>query len=172
MSRFFTFIAVLLAAFATGSNAQQSRSQASSAPPCLSYGEAYNIALRWLQIFQTDLNGTGTGSAIIPSTLASNITVSHPLAIVLLCRFSNIINEAMARSLTIIIQYYDEGATFGKPDPVYNSSQAVTESVTGSGYSGALVTNVTYSIIEAFASCDTTVVRWQSDSLSANATNV
>lgn len=69
-------------------------------------------------------------------------------------------------------QYYDEGASFGDPAPVYNSSQAVMDSVSGSGYSGALVTNVTYSIIEAFASCDTAVLRWQSDSLSANATNV
>lgn len=69
-------------------------------------------------------------------------------------------------------QYYDEGASFGDPAAVYNSSQAVMDSVTGSGYSGALVTNVTYSIVEAFASCDTAVVRWQSDSLSANATNV
>ena len=55
---------------------------------------------------------------------------------------------------------------------VYNSSAAVAESVSGSGYSGTLVTNVTYSVLETFASCNTAVVRWQSDSLSANATNV
>lgn len=78
----------------------------------------------------------------------------------------------MADMKSLTEQYYDEGASFGDSAAVYNSSQAVTDSVTGSGYSGALVTNVTYSIIEAFASCDRAVVRWQSDSLSANATNV
>lgn len=70
------------------------------------------------------------------------------------------------------MQYYDLGASFDDPTPIYDSAEAVYESVTGSGYSGALVTNVTYSIIEAFASCDIAVLRWQSDSLSTNATNV
>ncbi|RMZ82532.1 hypothetical protein DV737_g2017, partial [Chaetothyriales sp. CBS 132003] len=103
-------------------------SQEAASAPCLSRGEAYNIGLRWLQIFQADEKGVGTGSAIIPSTLAKNFT-----------RF-------------FALQYYDEGASLGDPSPVYKSSDDVLQSVTGSGYSGALVTNVTYSIIEAFSS--------------------
>lgn len=57
----------------------QSTPDSTSLTPCLSPGESYNIALRWLQIFQTNENGTGTGSAIIPSTLTSNFTVGVPL---------------------------------------------------------------------------------------------
>ncbi|KPI36250.1 uncharacterized protein AB675_7357 [Cyphellophora attinorum] len=110
--------------FLTGTAAQV---RASSSTPCLSPGESYNIALRWLQIFQTNENGTGTGSAIVASTLTSNFT------------------------------YYDEGASFGNATAVYDSAGAVYNSVSGSGYSGSLVTNVTYSIIESFASCDTSV---------------
>ena len=140
----------------------QSTSTASSTP-CLSPGESYNIALRWLQIFQTNENGTGTGSAIIDSTLAPNLTVSLLFHI---CRC------LLPKTHTNPRQYYDEGASFGNATPVYDSSAAVYSSVSGSGYSGALVTNVTYSIVEQFASCDTSVVRWQSDSLSANATGV
>ncbi|RMZ91639.1 hypothetical protein DV736_g1134, partial [Chaetothyriales sp. CBS 134916] len=136
-----------LGRYALDAYTQTKAIHATASTPCLSSGEAYNIALRWLQIFQTDAKGVGTGSAIIPSTLAKNFTVGLPA-------------------------YYDEGASFGDPSPVYKSSDDVLQSVTGSGYSGALVTNVTYSIVEAFSSCDTAVLRWQSDSLSAKATNV
>lgn len=111
-------------------------------PPCLIPAEARNIASRWFQIFQTDTNGTGTGAAIVESTLATNFT------------------------------YYDEGASFGDPAPLYNSSQEVFESVSGSGYSGALVTNVKYTVLESLVGCDFVVSRWQSNSVSANATNV
>ncbi|SMQ49320.1 unnamed protein product [Zymoseptoria tritici ST99CH_3D7] len=38
--------------------------------PCLSQPEAANIALRWFSIFQTDGNGTGTGAALVNSTLS------------------------------------------------------------------------------------------------------
>lgn len=110
--------------------------------PCLIPAEGKNIASRWFQIFQTDINGTGTGAAIVESTLATNFT------------------------------YYDEGASFGDPAPLYNSSQQVFESVSGSGYSGALVTNVKYTVLESFVGCDFVVSRWQSNSVSANATNV
>lgn len=113
-----------------------------SNPPCLIPAEGRNIASRWFQIFQTDANGTGTGAAIVESTLAINFT------------------------------YYDEGASFGNPDPVYDSSQAVYESVSGSGYSGSLVTDVQYTVIESLVGCDFVVSRWQSNSKSANATNV
>lgn len=113
-----------------------------SSPPCLVPAEGRNIASRWFQIFQTDANGTGTGAAIVESTLATNFT------------------------------YYDEGASFGNPDSVYNSSQAVYDSVSGSGYSGSLVTDVQYTVIESLVGCDFVVSRWQSNSKSANATNV
>lgn len=113
-----------------------------SNPPCLIPAEGRNIASRWFQIFQTDSNGTGTGAAIVESTLATNFT------------------------------YYDEGASFGDPDPVYNSSQAVYDSVSGSGYSGSLVTDVQYTVLESLIGCDFVVSRWQSNSKSANATNV
>lgn len=109
---------------------------------CLNSAEAYNIALRWLQIFQTDSKGAGTGGAIIDSTIAPNFT------------------------------YYDEGASFGDPAPVYTSKSALVESISGTGYSGTVVTNVQYSILTAFASCDISVIRWQSDSKAANATEV
>lgn len=111
-------------------------------PPCLVPAEARNIASRWFQIFQTDASGTGTGAAIVESTLAPNFT------------------------------YYDEGASFGNPGAVYNSSQEVYDSVSGSGYSGTLVTDVQYTVLESLVGCDFVVSRWQSNSKSANATNV
>jgi hypothetical protein len=69
-------------------------------------------------------------------------------------------------------RYYDEGASFGDPSPVYSNASSVESSVSGSGYSGSLVTDVKYSILTNFASCDTVVVRWQSDSRSAKAKGV
>lgn len=110
--------------------------------PCLVPAEGKNIASRWFQIFQTDANGTGTGAAIVESTLSTNFT------------------------------YYDEGASFGDPAALYNSSQEVFDSVSGSGYSGALVTDVKYTVLESLVGCDFVVSRWQSNSVSANATNV
>lgn len=111
-------------------------------PPCLVPAEGKNIASRWFQIFQTDANGTGTGAAIVESTLSTNFN------------------------------YYDEGASFGDPAPLYNSSQEVFDSVSGSGYSGALVTDVKYTVLQSLVGCDFVVSRWQSNSVSANATNV
>lgn len=113
-----------------------------NSPPCLDPAEASLIALRWLQIFDTDSKGAGTGSAIIASTLATNFT------------------------------YWDEGASFGKAKPVYTSSQAVYNSVTGTGYSGTLVTNVQYSVVFSFASCDIVLCRWSSSSKAAKAKGV
>lgn len=72
-----------------------------STTPCLDTAESYLIALRWLQIFQTDVNGTGTGAALVSSTLAKNFT------------------------------YYDEGASFGKVGPVYESAKEVETAVSG-----------------------------------------
>ena len=48
----------------------------------------------------------------------------------------------------------------------------MTTSIAGSGYSGVLVTNVSYSVIYVFASCSEIALRWQSDSMSANAIKV
>lgn len=110
--------------------------------PCLVPAEGRNIAARWFQIFQTDSTGAGTGAAIVESTLAPNFT------------------------------YYDEGASFGDPAAVYNSSSAVYDSVSGSGYSGNLVTSVQYTVLESLVGCDFVVSRWQSNSKAANATNV
>ena len=133
----------ILALFATAATSQQYVfSAVASSPPCLDAAEAYLISLRWLQIFQTDKKGKGIGGALVETTLSPNFT------------------------------YYDEGASFGEPAPLYDGADQVYESVTGSGYSGALVTNVRYSINTAFASCDTAVVRWQSDSVSAKAKGV
>ena len=114
----------------------------SSSSPCLVPAEGRNIASRWFQIFQTDANGTGIGAAIVESTLAQNFT------------------------------YFDEGASFGDPSAVYNSSQAVYDSVSGTGYSGNLVTDVKYTVLQSLVGCDFVVSRWQSNSKSANATNV
>lgn len=137
---FLTFLALLLSA---ATKAQQwDLSAMVNQPPCLNPAEAHLISLRWLQIFQTNSKGAGTGAALVQTTLASNFT------------------------------YYDEGSTFGNPAPVYNSSAAVEESVSGTGYSGTLVTDVQYSILHSFASCDTAVLRWQSNSKAAKATNV
>jgi len=83
------------------------------------------ISRRWLSIFQTTSNGAGTGAALVESTLAPNFT------------------------------YYDQGSTFGDPTPVYSNASAVEASVSGAGYSGTLVTDVKYSIVTNFASCDT-----------------
>lgn len=85
MARLLETLILLISALAVCTRAQDngvgSAAAATAAPqqqPCLSTGEAYNIALRWLQIFQTDLNGTGTGAVIVPSTLTSNFTVRFP----------------------------------------------------------------------------------------------
>ncbi|KAF2165906.1 hypothetical protein M409DRAFT_23638 [Zasmidium cellare ATCC 36951] len=110
--------------------------------PCLNHPEAANIALRWFSIFQTDSTGKGTGAALVNNTLASNFS------------------------------YTDEGATFGDPTPLYSNRSAVYDSVSGSGYSGALVTDVQYLVLYVFSNCDVIGARWQSDSLSANATNL
>jgi hypothetical protein len=115
---------------------------ASTGPPCLAEAEAYNIALRWLQIFQTDSKGAGTGGAIIDSTIAPNFT------------------------------YYDEGNSFGKPAPVYDGKASLVKAISGTGYSGTAVSSVQYSILTAFTSCDISVVRWQSNSKAANGTGV
>ena len=69
--------------------------------PCLDTAESYLIALRWLQIFQTDTKGAGTGAAIVSSTLAPNFT------------------------------YFDEGASFGKVGAVYSNASQVETSVSG-----------------------------------------
>lgn len=132
----------LLVSLLPGATAQWFFSGTLDQPPCLDQAEAYLISRRWLSIFQTDNKGAGIGAALVETTLASNFT------------------------------YYDEGSTFGDPSPVYNSSAAVEESVSGTGYSGTLVTDVQYSILHSFSSCDTAVLRWQSDSKAANATNV
>lgn len=110
--------------------------------PCLGEAESYLIALRWLQIFQTDTKGAGIGGAIIDSTIAPNFT------------------------------YYDEGASFGKSKPVYDGKASLVTAISGTGYSGTAVTDVRYTILTAFASCDTSVVRWQSNSKAANGTGV
>lgn len=114
----------------------------STSVACLSQGEGTNLATRWLTIFQTDASGAGTGAALVNVTLTSNFT------------------------------YFDEGASFGDPSAVYNSSQAVYESVSGSGYSGNLVTDVKYTNLQSLVGCDFVALRWQSNSKAANATNV
>ena len=136
-------IAVALLALLSGSAAQQYTFTGSAGTiPCLGEAESYLIALRWLQIFQTDAKGAGIGGAIIDSTIAPNFT------------------------------YYDEGASFGKSKPVYKGKASLVKSISGTGYSGTLVTDVRYSILTSFSSCDTSVVRWQSNSKAANGTGV
>ncbi|KAM3425628.1 hypothetical protein BST61_g7573 [Cercospora zeina] len=91
--------------------------------PCLSEPEAANIARRWFSIFQTDAQGNGTGAALVDVTLAPNF------------------------------QYTDEGATFGDPAPLYTNQTAVYDSVSSSGYSDALVTDVKYDVLYVFSGC-------------------
>jgi hypothetical protein len=110
--------------------------------PCLSQPEAANIALRCYSIFETDSNGNGTGAALVNSTLAPEF------------------------------QYFDYGATMGEQTPLYTNRSAVYDSVSGSGYSGALVTDVKYTVAFVFTSCNIIGSRWQSNSLSATAENV
>lgn len=110
--------------------------------PCLSHPEASNIALRWFTIFETSPSGTGTGAALVNNTLAPNFT------------------------------YTDEGATFGDPSPLYANRSAVYESVSGSGYSGALVTDVKYDVLFVFEGCDVIGARWRGRSLSAKSEDV
>ena len=137
------FKTLILALLCTITAAQQyTFSGDISLPPCLCSAEAYLISLRWLQIFQTNAKGIGTGAAIVPSTLSPNFT------------------------------YFDEGASFGKPGPYYTSADEVMETVSGAGYSGGYVTSVKYTVLDSFASCDTVTVRWQSDSKSATAKGV
>jgi hypothetical protein len=110
--------------------------------PCLSQPEAANIALRWYSIFETDSNGNGTGAALVNSTLSPEF------------------------------QYFDFGATLGEQKPLYTDRAAVYDSVSGSGYSGALVTDVKYTSVFVFTSCNIIGSRWQTNSKSAMAGNV
>ncbi|CAK1357619.1 hypothetical protein CB0940_07668 [Cercospora beticola] len=110
--------------------------------PCLSEPEAANIARRWFSIFQTDSQGNGTGAALVDVTLAPEF------------------------------EYTDEGATFGDPTPLYTNRSAVYDSVSSSGYSGALVTDVQYDVLYVFSSCSVIGTRWQGNSKSAEADNV
>ncbi len=110
--------------------------------PCLSSAEATNIAIRYLTAFQTDHSGAGTGAALINNTFAPTFT------------------------------YFDEGASFGVFGPVYHNRTELTSVIMSSGYSGSLVTDVTYTLIDSFSSCNMILTRWISESRSANATNV
>jgi hypothetical protein len=92
--------------------------------------------------FETNKQGQGTGVALIPSTFAPNFT------------------------------YYDEGASIGVPGAVYHNRSELTSVLEGSGYTGSVVTNVKYTLLGIFASCNTILLRWQSNSQAANATNV
>lgn len=96
-----TLLCLLLGLVATTEAQQWSITGMATTTPCLDTAEAYLIALRWLQIFQTDTKGAGTGAAIVSSTLSPNFT------------------------------YYDEGASFGKVGPVYSNASAVESSVSG-----------------------------------------
>jgi hypothetical protein len=155
---------VLLSLFACTSAQQWSISGTATTTPCLDSAEAYLIALRWLYIFQTDSKGAGTGAALVSTSLATNFTYAQVEAL-------NVLHQIYTYRLSST-SYYDEGASFGKPGAVYHNASEVEESVSGSGYSGSLVTSVQYSILSAFQSCDTVSVRWQSDSKSAKSKGV
>lgn len=111
-------------------------------PPCLGTAEAANIALRWLSIFFTDANGSGLGAPLVLPTIAENFT------------------------------YYDEGLTLGVPGAIYHNRSELLSVVSSTGYNGALATNVTYSVLHTFASCDTVGLRWMSNQNAGNGTNV
>jgi hypothetical protein len=98
--------------------------------------------LRCVTAFETNKQGQGTGVALIPSTFAPNFT------------------------------YYDEGASIGVPGAVYHNRSELTSVLEGSGYTGSVVTNVKYTLLGIFASCNTILLRWQFNSQAANATNV
>ena len=136
----FSCVSGLLAAFFLPFASAQASCVAGN--PCLSSGEATNIAIRYLTAFQTDSSGAGTGAALINNTFAANFT------------------------------YYDEGASFGVFGPVYHNRKELTSVITSTGYSGSLVTDVTYTLIDSFSSCNMILTRWISESRSANATNV
>ena len=110
--------------------------------PCLNLAEASNLVLRYLKMFETDSSGAGTGSALVTSTVAENFT------------------------------YYDEGASFGVPGALYHNRSELTSVLTSTGYTGAVNTDVQYTPLYVFASCNVITLRWQSNSKSANATNV
>lgn len=86
-------------------------------PPCLSSGEAANIALRWLSIFFTDSNGKGTGAGLVIPTIADNFT------------------------------YYDEGFTLGKPGAIYKSRADLLSTVSGEGYVSLLQKNAVRKVL-------------------------
>ena len=67
--------ACLLTALATAAPVlQYDVSAAVSSPPCLNEAEAYLISARWLDIFETNKKGKGTGGAIVETSLAPNFT--------------------------------------------------------------------------------------------------
>ena len=113
-----------------------------SSSNCLNTAEASNIALRYVSAFETDAKGQGTGVALVPSTFAPNFT------------------------------YYDEGVSFGVPGPYYHNRSELTAALEGSGYTGTLSTNVKYTVLDLFASCNMILLRWQSNSQATNATNM
>ena len=109
---------------------------------CIDTTEAYSIANNYLDTFQTNSKGKATGLALINKVFAPNLT------------------------------YYDLGASFGNPAPLYDSRAAFRKAQKGVGYVGSVVTDVQYTTLFAVASCDIVTLRWASDSLSASAENV
>lgn len=107
-------------------------------PPCLSAQEGASFARRWLSIWETDSNAKSTGFGLINITLAENFT------------------------------YFDEGASFGVPGPIWTNREEVYKIVSGPGYNLGYVTNVKYYVLYAFSSCSTVGMRWQMKSLAAH----
>ena len=66
--------------------------------------------------------------------------------------------------------YYDEGLSV--TGPAYHNRSELLSVVGGPGYNGLLTTNITYSVLFTFASCDTIGLRWLSNQNAANGTDV
>jgi hypothetical protein len=96
---------------------------------CLNVAEATNIAWRYVTSFETDKRGQGTGVTLIPSTFAPQLQV-------------------LQRGCFV------QWACCGLP-----KQSELTSALESSGYTGAVVNNVKYTLLDIFASCNMILLR-------------
>ncbi|KAI4210876.1 MAG: hypothetical protein LQ351_006280 [Letrouitia transgressa] len=66
------------------------------------------------------------------------------------------------------ILIYDEGATNGSTKPEVTNIEQLEGIISASAYGGGGVTNVTYSIVFTFHTCDRIALRWQEKAITTD----
>ncbi|KAL9044291.1 MAG: hypothetical protein Q9214_002559 [Letrouitia sp. 1 TL-2023] len=74
------------------------------------------------------------------------------------------VRDAATRDILI----YDEGATNGSTKPEVTNIKQLEDIISASAYGGGGVTNVTYSIVFTFHTCDRIALRWQEKAITTD----